>query len=207
MRNVKSWLKSRLPNFKSDLSEQAKLKRLKAEILADDAEPRSEGKSSRRKFLTRLGVGATLTAFAGQAFAYLRALKPNVLYEEPQRFKVGVPDQFSEGGKFLEDKRLFVFKDRNTFYAVSAACTHLGCTVRMQKLNQAKRVKVRGREFNEQYEFHCPCHGSKYYGDGTNYAGPAPRPLDYFRLEVSPDDGQLIVDMDQVVDQSFRLTV
>lgn len=204
MKSVKSWLKSRIPNFKSEISEQARLERLKAEILADDAEPRA---TSRRNFLARLGVGATLAALAGQAFAYLRALKPNVLYEEPQRFKVGAPDQFSEGGKFLEEKRLFVFKDRNTFYAVSATCTHLGCTVKMQKLNQAKRVKVRGREFDEQYEFHCPCHGSKYYGDGTNYAGPAPRPLDYFRLEVAPDDGQLIVDMDQVVDQNFRLTV
>jgi menaquinol-cytochrome c reductase iron-sulfur subunit len=77
----------------------------------------------------------------------------------------------------------------------------------MQKLNQPKKVKARGREFDEQHEFHCPCHGSKYHGDGTNYAGPAPRPLDYFKLEVSPDDGQLIVDMSQRVGQEFRLTV
>jgi len=77
----------------------------------------------------------------------------------------------------------------------------------MQRLNQPKKVKTRGREFEEQVEFHCPCHGSKYYGDGTNYAGPAPRPLAYHKLEVSPDDGQLIVDMSQVVGQDFRLTV
>jgi len=204
MKSVKSWLSK----FRAKPATEAeRFEQIKAEILADEAEPRTEGTTSRRKFLARLGVGATLTALTGQAFAYLRALKPNVLYEEPQRFKVGAADQFSEGGKFLEDKRLFVFKDRNTFYAVSATCTHLGCTVKMQKLNQKKRVKMRGREFDEQYEFHCPCHGSKYYGDGTNYAGPAPRPLDYFKLEVAPDDGQLIVDMDQIVDQNFRLTV
>lgn len=211
MKSRKSWLSSRISNFRSENSkgsetEQAKLDRIKAEILAEDAKPPAR-KTSRRSFLARLGVGATLAALAGQAFAYLRSLKPNVLYEDPQKFKVGAPDQFGEGGKFLEDKRLFVFKERNTFYAISASCTHLGCTVKMQKLNQPKKVKTRKREFEEQYEFHCPCHGSKYYGDGTNYAGPAPRPLDYFKLEVSPDDGQLIVDMSQVVDQNFRLTV
>lgn len=203
MKNRKSWL----DRFRSKgETEQTKLDRIKAEVLAGDAEP-AANKTSRRSFLARLGVSATVVALAGQAFAYLRSLKPNVLYEEPQKFKVGTPDQFGEGGKFLEDKRLFVFKERNTFYAISASCTHLGCTVKMQKLNQPKKVKTRKREFEEQYEFHCPCHGSKYYGDGTNYAGPAPRALDYFKLEVSPDDGQLIVDMGQVVDQNFRLTV
>jgi len=173
-----------------------------------DKERRSfVGPTTRRRFLTRVGLGATLLALGGQVYAFFRSLVPNVLYEDPQRFKVGTPDQFGEGARFLEDKRLFIFRQRNTFYAISAACTHLGCTVKMQRLNQPKKVKTRGREFEEQVEFHCPCHGSKYYGDGTNYAGPAPRPLAYHKLEVSPDDGQLIVDMSQVVGQDFRLTV
>jgi len=187
-------------------TEQERLERIKAQVLAEGAEPVA-GRTSRRSFLSKLGIGATLLAIAGQAYLYLRSLKPNVLYEEPQRFKIGSPDQFVDGGVFLEGKRLFVFRQSNTFYAISASCTHLGCTVKMQKLSQSKRVKARGREFDEQYEFHCPCHGSKYYGDGTNYAGPAPRSLDYFKLEISPDDGQLIVDTSQSVGQDFRLTV
>jgi menaquinol-cytochrome c reductase iron-sulfur subunit len=198
MKSRKSWLE----RFKSTPeTEQEKLDRIKQEVLSEAASP------GRRSFLSRLGLGALMLAFAGQAYALLRSLKPNVLYEESQRFKVGGPDKFGEGGQFLEDKRLFIFRERNTFYAISAACTHLGCTVKMQKLNQPKKVRVRGREFDEQHEFQCPCHGSKYYGDGTNYAGPAPRPLDYFKLEVSPDDGQLIVDTSQKVGQDFRLTV
>jgi menaquinol-cytochrome c reductase iron-sulfur subunit len=203
MRNRKSLLERFRRNSET---EQERLDRIKAEILAEDAENPS-GKTSRRSFLSKLGIGATLVAIAGQTYAFLRSLKPNVLYEDARRFKIGAPDKFGEGGKFLEDKRLFVFRQGKTFYAISASCTHLGCTVKMQKLNQSKKVKVRGREFEEQHEFHCPCHGSKYYGDGTNYAGPAPRPLDYFKLEVSPDDGQLIVDMSQRVGQDFRLTV
>lgn len=162
---------------------------------------------TRRKVLSRLGLGATLMALGGQAFAFVRSLVPNVLYESPQRYKVGTPDQFNEGPTFLEDKRVFIFRQKNTFHAISATCTHLGCTVKMQRLNQPKKVSVRGREIEEQAEFACPCHGSKYYGDGTNYSGPAPRPLDYYKLELSPDDGQLLVDASEVVGQDFRLTV
>lgn len=162
---------------------------------------------TRRKILSRLGLGATVMALGGQAFAFVRSLVPNVLYESPQRYKVGTPDQFNEGPTFLEEKRIFIFRQKNTFHAISATCTHLGCTVKMQRLNQPKKVSVRGREIEEQAEFACPCHGSKYYGDGTNYSGPAPRPLDYYKLELSPDDGQLLVDASEVVAQDFRLTV
>ncbi|HEY4491048.1 MAG TPA: Rieske (2Fe-2S) protein [Acidobacteriota bacterium] len=166
-----------------------------------------EKKATRRSFLRGVGLTATLLGLAGQAFAMLRSLIPNVLYEPPQRFKVGPPDQFGEGATFLEDRKLFVFREKNTFYAISAVCTHLGCTVKMQRLNQPKTVTASGRQFQEQAEFQCPCHGSKYYGDGTNYSGPAPRPLSRYRLEVAPEDGQLIVDLGDRVDSDFRLTV
>lgn len=176
----------------------------------ENVKPGSEKSASRwtrRKMLSRFGIGATLLALGGQAYAFMRSLVPNVLYESPQRFKVGTPDQFNEGPIFLEEKRVFIFRERNTFHAISAVCTHLGCTVKMQRLNQPKKVTVQGREIEEQAEFACPCHGSKYYGDGTNYSGPAPRPLDYYKLELSPDDGQLLVDASETVGQDFRLTV
>ncbi len=83
----------------------------------------------------------------------------------------------------------------------------LGCTVKLVSLNQPKTVTVDGRPMEEHREFHCPCHGSKYYGNGINYAGPAPRPLTWYRLAVSPDDGQLIVDLSEPVHRDFRLSV
>ena len=162
---------------------------------------------TRRKLISRIGLGATILGISGQAYAFLRSLVPNVLYENPQRFKVGTIDQFSEGAKFIDDKRIFIFREKNTFHCISASCTHLGCTVKMNRLNQQKTVSVRGRQINEQVEFACPCHGSKYYGDGTNYSGPAPKPLAHYKLEVSPEDGQLVVDTSQTVPQDFRLTV
>ena len=162
---------------------------------------------SRRRLISRVGIGATLLAMGGQAYAVLRSLVPNVLYEDPKRFKVGTLDQFGEGARFIEDKRVFIFREKNTLHCISATCTHLGCTVKMQRLNQSKRVNAGGREIDEQVEFACPCHGSKYYGDGTNYSGPAPRPLDHYKLEVAPEDGQLVVDTSEIVNQDFRLTV
>ena len=56
-----------------------------------------------------------------------------------RRFKVGPPDQFGEGARFFEEKRVFVLRERNTFHAISAVCTHLGCTVKMERLNQLKK--------------------------------------------------------------------
>ena len=77
----------------------------------------------------------------------------------------------------------------------------------MVNLNQPERVEIKGRQVEIAQEFHCPCHGSKYYGDGTNYAGPAPKPLACYQIEVSPDDGQLVVDLGETVSRDSRLTV
>jgi len=162
---------------------------------------------SRRSWFHKLGVGGLLAGVTGMSYAFVRALVPNVLYEAPQRFKAGTPDQFLEGATFLEDQRVFIVREQRTFHAISAACTHLGCTVKMVTLTQPKKVAIGGREVEETREFHCPCHGSKYYGDGTNFAGPAPKPLACYRVELAPEDGQLMVNLDELVSRSFRLTV
>jgi len=166
-----------------------------------------EGGQTRRSFLDRLGLGTLLTAIAGQTWMMVRALVPNVLYEPSLRFKVGTPDRFPEGVTFLEDRRLFIFRNQKMFYAISGVCTHLGCTVKMIQLNQPQKVEIRGKLTEERWEFHCPCHGSKFYAEGTPYAGPAPTPLAWYRLEVAADDGQLIVNLMEPVNQDFRLTV
>jgi len=170
-------------------------------------EKNNEQSNSRREFLHMVGVGSVLAGVAGLGFQTLRSLVPNVLYESPQKFKIGLPTQLSEGVTFIEDKQLYIFKEGKSFYSISASCTHLGCTVKHTKLNQPKEVEIDGEKRTITSEFHCPCHGSKYYADGTNYAGPAPRPLKWFKLELSPDDGQLIADLGSEVEQNFRLTV
>ncbi|MBF8247254.1 MAG: Rieske (2Fe-2S) domain protein [Bacteroidetes bacterium] len=162
---------------------------------------------NRRTFLQKLGLGGVLAGLSGFAYQSLRSLIPNVLYEAPQKFKVGLPAQLADGVTFLEDRRLYVFKEGKSFYAISGACTHLGCTVKYTKLNSPKQVEIGDEKKTINFEFQCPCHGSKFYADGTNYAGPAPRPLHWYKLEVSPDDGQLVVNLGEEVEQNFRLTV
>lgn len=161
----------------------------------------------RREFLWKLGTGAGMAALAAQAMASLRSLVPNVSYDAPTTVKVGLPSEFPDGLKFLPDQRLFVFREGNTFHAVSAVCTHLGCTVRAEALSQSETAMVEGAPLKLTHRFLCPCHGSRYTGDGGNVSGPAPRPLAWYHLSVAPDDGQLVVDLAREVGRDFRLTV
>src|SRR5574341_2453247 len=154
----------------------------------------TDDKGNRRDFLMKLGIGAGMAGLAAQAGASLRSLIPNVSYDAPTTVKVGPPSEFPDGLKFLPDQRLFVFREGSTFYAISAVCTHLGCTVRAEALPRVETASVQGQQLKLTHRFLCPCHGSRYEGDGRNVAGPAPRPLAWYELAVAPDDGQLVVD-------------
>ncbi|HUU35777.1 MAG TPA: Rieske 2Fe-2S domain-containing protein [Vicinamibacterales bacterium] len=166
-----------------------------------------EKSTDRRDFLLKLGTGAGVAAITVQAAASLRSLVPNVSYDPPTTVKLGPPADFPDGLKFLPDERLLVFREGNTFHAISAVCTHLGCTVRAEALSNPQTLDVGGTTTRMTHRFLCPCHGSQYAGDGSNVAGPAPKPLAWFRLSVSPDDGQLVVDLADEVAHDFRLTV
>lgn len=65
-------------------------------------------------------------------------------------------------------------ESENSFIAFSANCTHLGCPVRW----------LEGAEL-----FMCPCHGGVYYNDGSVAAGPPPRPL--VRYQVQVENGEV----------------
>jgi menaquinol-cytochrome c reductase iron-sulfur subunit len=166
----------------------------------DSKPPAKERELQRREMLTKMGVGIVGVALGAPVLMSVRSLVPNALYEQPQRFKAGKLELFAEGPTFISDQRVFIFREQQTFYCLSAVCTHLGCTVQLVRTGNVGNPA-------EDFEFHCPCHGSKFNGEGTNYEGPAPKPLDYFKLELSPDDGQLIVDMSQVADKVWRFSV
>jgi cytochrome b6-f complex iron-sulfur subunit len=165
------------------------------------------GEHNRRDFLLNVGLGAGVTALVVQAGASLRSLVPNVSYDAPTTVKVGMPGDFPDGMKFLPDQRLFVFRQGNTFHSISAVCTHLGCTVRAEALTEPAEVTVEGQKLRVTHRFLCPCHGSKYAGDGSNVSGPAPKPLAWYHLSLAADDGQLVVDLARPVEHDFRLTV
>jgi menaquinol-cytochrome c reductase iron-sulfur subunit len=161
----------------------------------------------RRDFLINLGIGSGVAALGAQTIASMRSLVPNVSYDSPTTVKLGMPNDFPDGLQFLPDQRLYVFRDGKTFHAISAVCTHLGCTVRAEALSQIETQTVGGQPLRVTHRFLCPCHGSKYSGDGMNVSGPAPKPLAWYHLSVAPEDGQLVVDLARPVERDFRLTV
>lgn len=70
--------------------------------------------------------------------------------------------------------RFHVSNTENGILALYGVCTHLGCLPRWVSTN---------------VRFECPCHGSKFEGNGSYIEGPAPRGLDRFTIEVVYTDG------------------
>ena len=140
----------------------------------------SNGVSRRAFFQLSLGWLAGLFAFGASAVAAVRFLVPNVLFEPSELFKADKPEDYPDGSvTFLEDERVFLIRQGNTFRCLSAVCTHLGCTV-----NRA------------EHGYHCPCHGSVFDDQGTVKGGPAPRALTWFLVTLSKD-GRLLIDKGQ----------
>ncbi len=161
----------------------------------------------RREFFSLLAKITIPLVAVVEGFIHLKSLVPKVLYEAPKKFKTHKPGQFPEGVSFLPEHKVFIIRHRNTYKAMSAICTHLGCIVKVVDLPAPKKVKVKGKVIEERWEFHCPCHGSKFYANGYNYAGPAPTPLPHYKVGISPDDGSLLVDKGTVVSDEEYLEV
>jgi cytochrome b6-f complex iron-sulfur subunit len=137
---------------------------------------------TRRSFLSLLGWAwlAFVAAALGGLGLLLRFIFPNVTREPNAKFKVGLPGIFSRGvdERFKDSHRVWIVRDQQGFYALSAVCTHLGCTPDWQ---------------SSEGKFKCPCHGSGFYMTGVNFEGPAPRPLSRYRMSWA-EDGQIEVD-------------
>lgn len=149
-----------------------------------------EGKEevvTRRTFFGTLGWSGLLFSMGVAGAASLRFMFPNVLFEPSSVIKLGRPDRFPDGVTFLDEARLFVFKNKGSFHVISAVCTHLGCTV--------KKV---GNGFD------CPCHGSKFDAKGNVLSGPAPRALEWLQVSLAPN-GELVVYKMKPVEQGFSL--
>lgn len=150
-------------------------------LIDDLRQPLPEDELSRRRLLTMLGGGALTVAGAGTIVTGIQFMSPNVLFEPATRFPVGRPEDLPLGGVLdLPRQKLFVAHGDEGYYAMSAVCTHLGCMVKHQG-KQAAGAR-----------FFCPCHGSRFDFQGNVVGGPAPRPLDRWKLEV--EGGRLVVD-------------
>lgn len=137
----------------------------------------------RRSFLKILFLGwaAFAAVVAGFGTMLVRYLFPNVLFEPKQSFSAGFVNDYTVGEvseRFKKQHAVWIVRDSEKLFALSTVCTHLGCTPNW---------------LQNENKFKCPCHGSGYYPTGINFEGPAPRPLERFRISLSPD-GEIIVD-------------
>lgn len=131
----------------------------------------------RRDFLGIAAFGAFLAAFGAACIGSLRLLLPKVFSEPSRRYKIGEPERFSMGEITIPPGRsVYVLRDTDGFYAISAVCTHLGCIVKLHS-----------------GVFECPCHGSRFTLNGDVISGAAPKALEWYAISMAPD-GQLIVD-------------
>jgi nitrite reductase/ring-hydroxylating ferredoxin subunit len=159
--------------------------------MAEPAAPPDPPDAARRRLLFTAGVAAAGAGLAGAAAATGEMLWPAVSYDPPRRYAIGRPEALPlDRATFLPERRVFVVNAREGFAAVSAVCTHLGCTVRL----------VDGEGFV------CPCHGSRYDLHGQVLEGPAPRPLAWYGLTLSRR-GDLVIDERRVVDPAWRFRV
>jgi menaquinol-cytochrome c reductase iron-sulfur subunit len=170
-------------------------------------EPDQPEQPARRSVLVKLGTAAGAAALAVQGGIVLRSLVANVSYDTPSRIKLGLPAAFPDGLTLVPDRRLFVSRRGRRFKVMSAVCTHLGCTVRVEASLKADPADPDTRRATQVFQLVCPCHGSRYKEDGSNVSGPAPRPLPAYRLVLAPDDGHLVVDLNDETGPDVELTV
>jgi len=145
--------------------------------------PTAEGTMDRRTFIKWLTLGwaAFIAVLGGYGAMMLRFFFPNVLFEPKQSFRAGFPDEYPIGEvseRWKSKYAVWIVRDMEKIYVISTVCTHLGCTPNW---------------LAGENKFKCPCHGSGFYKTGINFEGPAPRPLERFKIALT-DEGEILVD-------------
>jgi len=127
---------------------------------------------NRRRALYLLGWGFIGAFMATAVGASIRFFFPRILYEPPTKYKVGFPFEYSVGvsERFKKQFRVWIVREVDKIYVIQAKCTHLGCTPNW---------------LASEGKFKCPCHGSGFTPDGVNIEGPAPRPLERFKVAIT----------------------
>jgi len=153
---------------------------------------------TRRSFLMSW-AGAAWTSFGAASgvgtLAMLRFMMPNVLFEPPMQFRAGKDEDFEfdkPDERYKQNQKTWIvklskdFDGKKKLVALDVTCTHLGCTPNV--LFGEGKIK-------------CPCHGSGFRFTGINFEGPAPRPLERYRVYRNPTDNSIMVDRNKKFQQ------
>lgn len=144
---------------------------------------------NRREFFSYLSVAwiSFSAACAGLASLAFRFSYPNVNFEPEMDFIAGLPSDYEEGvdERWKNGFGVWMVKQEGKLVALSNICTHLGCVPNW---------------LPAELKFKCPCHGSGYYMTGVNFEGPAPRPLERYKISLTAE-GTIKVDKTKVYRQ------
>lgn len=155
--------------------------------MTDEEEQRTS--LNRREFFSYLTVGWTMFALgvSGLIGFILRYFYPNMNFEPEMDFIAGIPSDYAHGvdERWKAKYGVWIVRQEGKLVAFSNICTHLGCIPNWQAT---------------ELKFKCPCHGSGYYMNGINFEGPAPRPLERYKISLMPD-GKIKVDKTKVFRQ------
>ena len=112
---------------------------------------------------------------------FIQFLVPSRKPRQSEAVLIGAESKIPPGEALSLDlggQKILVLKTDEGVAAFSRRCTDLGCLVSWSR---------------ERQQFLCPCHRGVYDRNGTNIAGPPPRPLD--RFEVIKRGEQLYVNV------------
>ena len=133
----------------------------------------TETKQSRREFLIGLGiVGAIVVAigaFVTNVLAFLFPHKREKTYHKYLVAKIGEIPVGKAKEISLSNKPVFVVHLEEGYRVFSGVCPHLGCMVRWEE---------------QKDRFYCPCHAGIFDKTGNVIAGPPPRALDEYQVEI-----------------------
>jgi Rieske Fe-S protein len=147
---------------------------------------------SRRYFLKVLAVGAATSAGAlsacsgsnsggqAEAFGDVNAGNVSALVVNQVKPVPGAP--------------VFVGRDSGGVYAMTTTCTHQGCDLATGMISSSNQT------------ISCPCHGSLFSFNGDVETGPAPTPLEHFKVDIAAD-GTITVHGATTVASTVRVAV
>ncbi|MFQ5676123.1 MAG: ubiquinol-cytochrome c reductase iron-sulfur subunit [bacterium] len=136
------------------------------------------GQLPRRKFVNFLLGGGLLTTVGSIFVPIINFIIPPKVQEAAQSSVVAarigeLPLNSGKVFRFGSKPGILVHTQTDDYVAFSAICTHLQCTVQYRA------------DFKHIW---CACHNGHFDLTGKNIAGPPPRPLESYKVDIREDD-------------------
>jgi Rieske Fe-S protein len=136
----------------------------------------SSQETGRRRFLNWLLGASGVALLTSAVYPIVRFISPPRIPEatasQVEAGPTNDPEFMEKGYKIVRfgvEPVIVIRLTESEFRAFNATCTHLDCIVEYQK---------------DQNRIWCNCHNGEFDLSGRNVAGPPPRPLESFKVDV-----------------------